>query len=180
MVAFIGSTVRTSPLYSASVTRDWIFSFWEILVYIVILKLISKLARIRPCYIVAVFFFFKILVRRGSTPRRVWRAGLCEGAPSSWRSFPFCILNPSIYPLCRYDPRAPHFAFGNAKNTKKNLVALTLGQKRYSGEYPRLSRGRPGSTPRREEGYPFSGYEQSLFLSLIRQGGNEKTLASEK
>ena len=67
-VAFIGSTVRTSPLYSASVTRDWIFSFWEILVYIVILRLISKLARIRAghtCYLVAVFFLFKLLVRGG-------------------------------------------------------------------------------------------------------------------
>ena len=45
---------------------------------------------------------------------------------------------------------------------------------------PAWHAGDQGSIPRRGEGYSFTSYERSLFLSLIRQGRNEKTLASEK
>ena len=34
-------------------------------------------------------------------------------------------LPPCIYPLCRHDPRALHFALGNAKNTKKKTYLLS-------------------------------------------------------
>ena len=67
------------------------------------------------------------------------------------------------------------------KKKKKKPCSSDLRAKKSIGvSIPACHAGDRGSIPRRGEGYPFSGYKQSLFLSLIRQGGNEKTLASEK
>ena len=148
-VPFIGSTVWAFPPF-LYLSRKFGFSIFEILLYITLLKSLFNSYSYAPVVRSYGVFLLKLSVRRGSTPRRFWRAGLCEGSPSPWHSFPSCIFTPCIYPLCRHDPRALHFALGNAKNNKKKAQLV----ERRTVEWRRVSLG----------GWFKSGSKENVFL----------------